>query len=183
MTNIPYLEDIESQQERVRRALISSMPFWLTVTRIMQLLLAFTVLVLTGYTVSIFGGDFFHTFGISFLAFVWTIVFMLYIFITPERAPKLYYYRVHIILEIITTAFWIATVSLIAWECQTWDAAEDVVYDSLTPAEASLVNSLPNQWSGVTALRVALAMATINTLLFATTMFISKLHLEAYPRS
>ncbi|KUJ18645.1 uncharacterized protein LY89DRAFT_667722 [Mollisia scopiformis] len=166
------LEDVEIQQESTRRALISSRPFWLTMSRVLQLLLAFTNLILTGYAVSIFGGDFFHTFGISFLAFVWTVVFMLYIFITPERAPKLYFYRVHIILEIITTAFWIVTLALLAWECQTWDAAEDVVNDSLTEAEAALVNSLPNQWSGVTAFRVALAFATMETILFSTTMFI-----------
>ncbi|CZR50310.1 uncharacterized protein PAC_00182 [Phialocephala subalpina] len=175
------LEDVESQQEWVRRALISSMPFWLTVIRIAQLLLAFTVLVLTGYVVSVFGGDYFHTFGISFLAFVWTIVFMLYIFVTPERAPKLYYYRVHIILEIIATAFWITSVSLLAWECQTWDAAEDVLYDSLTEAEAALVNSLPNQWSGIAALRVALAFASLETVLFATTMFISDCFFNQQP--
>jgi hypothetical protein len=77
------------------------------------------------------------------------------------------------ILEIVATAFWIATVALLAWECQAWDAAEDVVYDSLTPAEAALVNSLPHQWAGVTSFRVALAMATMETILFATTMFIS----------
>lgn len=63
--------------------------------------------------------------------------------------------------------------ALLAWECQTWDAAEDVVYDSLTPAEAALVNSLPHQWAGVTSFRVALGMATMETILFATTMFIS----------
>ncbi|KAF8848330.1 hypothetical protein BDZ45DRAFT_753975 [Acephala macrosclerotiorum] len=167
------LEDVESQQEWIRRALIPSMPFWLTVIRIAQLLLAFTVLVLAGYVVSVFGGDYVHTFGISFLVFVWTIVFMLYIFITPERGPKMYYYRVHIILEIITTAFWVASVSLLAWECQTWDTVEDVVYDNPTEAEAALVNSLPNQRSGIAALRVASAFATLENVLFATTMFIN----------
>ncbi|KAL5320339.1 hypothetical protein ACEPPN_011140 [Leptodophora sp. 'Broadleaf-Isolate-01'] len=68
--------DIErSDQEMVRRTLLSSMSFWLTITRMLQIALSFTVLFCTGYTANIFLGD--------------------WIFVTPRRFPKAYQYKVH----------------------------------------------------------------------------------------
>lgn len=54
-----------------------------------------------------------------------------------------------------------------------WDAAQNVVNDSFTPAEAAMVNSLPHEGSAVAAFRAALAFASMETLLFAATMFMS----------
>ncbi|KAH7400349.1 hypothetical protein BKA64DRAFT_744974, partial [Cadophora sp. MPI-SDFR-AT-0126] len=155
--------DIErSDQEMVRRTLVSSMSFWLIITRLLQITLSFTVLFCTGYTANIFHGDWFHTFGLSFVTFIVTMLFMFYIFVIPRRFPKVYQYRVHIAMEIFVTCLWIATVALLSWECQTWDAAEDVVSDVLSSEQAAMVNSLPNQDSGILSLRAATALASIN---------------------
>lgn len=77
-------------------------------------------------------------------------------------------------MEIFVTCLWIATVALLSWECQTWDAAEDVVSDVLTTEQAAMVNSLPNQDSGILSLRAATALASINCVFWAVTLFICK---------
>ncbi|KAK0108593.1 hypothetical protein ONS95_003390 [Cadophora gregata] len=165
--------DIErSNQEMIRQTLISSMSFWLTIARLLQISLSFTVLFCTGYTANIFLGDWFHTFGLSFVTFVVTMLFMFYIFVTPRRFPKVYQYRVHIAMEIFVTCHWIATVALLSWECQTWDAAEDVVSDVLSYEPSDTVHSLPHQDSGIRSLRAATALASINCVLWAITLFI-----------
>ncbi|KAH7364782.1 hypothetical protein BKA65DRAFT_591067 [Rhexocercosporidium sp. MPI-PUGE-AT-0058] len=165
--------DIErSDQEVVRRALVSSMSFWLIISRLLQIALSFTVLFCTGYTANIFFGDWFHTFGLSFVTFIITMLFMFYIFVTPRKFPKVYQYKVHIAMEIFVTCLWIATVALLSWECQTWDAAEDVVSDVFSSEQAAMFISLPNQDSGILSLRAATALASINCAFWAVTLFI-----------
>ena len=77
-------------------------------------------------------------------------------------------------MEIFVTCLWIATVALLSWECQTWDAAEDVVSDVLSTEQAAMLNSLPNQDSGILSLRAATALASINCVFWAVTLFICK---------
>ncbi|KAL2060275.1 hypothetical protein VTL71DRAFT_9670 [Oculimacula yallundae] len=185
--------DIErSDQEMVRRTLVSSMSFWLTITRLLQIVwifipesfidklyqilrenqtLSFTVLFCTGFTAYIFLGDWLHTFDLSFLTFIVTMLFMTYIFVGPRRFPKVYQYKVHIAMEIFVTCLWIATVALLSWECQTWDAAEKVVSDVLSSEQFALVNSLPNQDMGIHSLRAATVLASVNCIFWAFTLF------------
>ncbi|KAG4430210.1 hypothetical protein IFR05_014312 [Cadophora sp. M221] len=173
--------DIErSDQEMVRRTLLSSMSFWLTITRMLQIALSFTVLFCTGYTANIFLGDWFHTFGLSFVTFIITMLFMFYVRSPVYNNAELFggsankpEYRSSA-MEIFVTCLWIATVALLSWECQTWDAAEDVVSDVLSSEQAALVNSLPNQDSGILSLRAATALASINCVFWAVTLFICK---------
>lgn len=82
-------------------------------------------------------------------------------------------------MEIFVTCLWIATVALLSWECQTWDAAEDVVSDVLSSEQAALVNSLPNQDSGILSLRAATALASINCVFWAVTLFVCKFRSES----
>ena len=77
-------------------------------------------------------------------------------------------------IEALVTCFWIGTVALLSWECQTRDAAEDVVSDVFTADEVVGMDSTPNQDAGMRSLRAATALASINCVLFAVTLLVCK---------
>ncbi|CZS94827.1 uncharacterized protein RCO7_06532 [Rhynchosporium graminicola] len=167
--------DIErSDQEMIHRTLVASISFWLTIIRLLQIALSFTVLFCTGFTAHILLGDWFHTFGLSFVTFIVAMLFMTYVFVGPQRFRKVYQYKVHIAMEIFVTCLWIATVALLSWECQTWDAASDIVGDFLSSELAAMAEALPNQDMGILSLQAATALASINCVFWAFTLFMCK---------
>ncbi|CZT11270.1 uncharacterized protein RAG0_15455 [Rhynchosporium agropyri] len=150
--------DIErSDQEMIHRTLVASISFWLTIIRLLQNALSFTVLFCTGFTAHILLGDWFHTFGLSFVTFIVAMLFMTYS-----------------AMEIFVTSLWIATVALLSWECQTWDAASDIVGDFLSSELAAMAEALPNQDMGILSLQAATALASINCVFWAFTLFMCK---------
>ncbi|XMA20670.1 hypothetical protein WAI453_013461 [Rhynchosporium graminicola] len=74
-------------------------------------------------------------------------------------------------MEIFVTCLWIATVALLSWECQTWDAASDIVGDFLSSELAAMAEALPNQDMGILSLQAATALASINCVFWAFTLF------------
>ncbi|KAH6678740.1 hypothetical protein B0J14DRAFT_330961 [Halenospora varia] len=170
------IEDEENLQavmeDGERRSWALRMTVWVAVLRILQLAIGFTTLVLTGYVVHVFGGDYFHSFSMTFFTFIWTLLFMGYIFITRDYIPKCYFYWLHIASEIFTLLFWLTSFSLLIWECQTWDTAQDAIVTTLSGEEVAAINSLPNQGPAIVSLRVATAMACVNWILFGTTLCI-----------
>jgi len=160
----------DSEQEGSQSRWTRRIPFLVAVMRPFQLILAFIILCLTGYIVKVFGGDFAHTFASSIISFAWSIMLLLYIFITPLRVPKLYKRWVHYCLETLTLVVWVVTFALLVGECQSWDAAEDAVADVLTPEEAAAINSIPGQDSAIKALRAATWLSGGNSVFFFLTL-------------
>ncbi|CZT47879.1 uncharacterized protein RSE6_08501 [Rhynchosporium secalis] len=188
--------DIErSDQEMIHRTLVASISFWLTIIRLLQIALSFTVLFCIGFTAHILLGDWFHTFGLSFVTFIVAMLFMTYAGLRwaskvslslPIQSPHVSIHLLEIdhpndltnvitsAMEIFVTCLWIATVALLSWECQTWDAASDIVGDFLSSELAAMAEALPNQDMGILSLQAATALASINCVFWAFTLFMCK---------
>jgi len=132
---VNYSENVYVRRGLDGRSHIPALPFWLAIVRVIQLLLAFLVLVLTAYSSATFSNDgtdgnlivqtLFPGYNMSFFTFAWTILFLLYIFLTPLIYPKFYHSYAHLGLEFLTVIFWLTTFALLADECKWWVAEQD----------------------------------------------------------
>jgi len=131
---VNYHENVLQRRGTSGRDHIPALPFWLAIIRILQLVFAFLVLVLTAYSSNAFGGDsdgstlvntFFPGYSMSFFSFAWTLLFLLYILLTPLAFPKFYHSYAHLVLEFLTVVFWLTTFALLADECKWWVAEQN----------------------------------------------------------
>ncbi|KAG9229989.1 hypothetical protein BJ875DRAFT_488407 [Amylocarpus encephaloides] len=166
-------DEQESLVPPPRTSIWKTRNLWLAVLRMSQLLVGFTAVCLAGFTAHVFLGDWFHTFTFTLFTFIWTIGFLAYVYITLIWFPKLYSYWAHLGLEIVTLIFWLASFSLLIWECQTWDGAQIALVDTLEPEYVAAINSLPKQDAAIAALRAATALTCVNWILFGGTLIVS----------
>ncbi|KAH8655100.1 hypothetical protein BGZ60DRAFT_532720 [Tricladium varicosporioides] len=139
--------------------------------RTVQLTVGFTTLFLTGYAASIFQGDFFHTFALTFASFSWTLLLLILIFILPHWFPKWNFYWGRLGVEIITLILWLSSFSLLVWECTAGDAAFAVFGDSGNTEFVAYVTASSIK-SAIIGLKVATGLACINWVAFAATFVI-----------
>jgi len=177
-----YQENVLERRGTSGRDHIPALPFWLAIVRVAQLILAFLVLVLAAYADSVFGGnsvssfinDAFPGYAMSFFTFAWTVLFFLYIFLTPLAFPQFYLSYAHIGLEFLTVIFWLTSFALLADESKYWSDLQDILSrekktESLYGVDYS--NGQLNKWiTAAKASRAATGLAAIVWLLFMFTL-------------
>jgi len=186
---VNYHENVYSRRGTIGRDHIPALPFWVAIIRVVQLIFAFLVLVLTAYASNTFGGspggsnvvnDLFPGYSMSFFTFAWTVLFLLYIFLTPLAFPHFYHSYAHLGLEFLTVVFWLTTFALLANECQWWSAEQsgledlkkagndlaDLGYTGYTGYSNSWINKL---LAASKSSRAATGLAAINWILFMVT--------------
>jgi len=144
----------------------------MAILRIVQVIFALIVLILAAYAGSVFGADYFEGYAMSFFTFAWTIIFFIYIFVTPIFFPELYLYWAHLALEFLTTIFWLVTFALLAQEVQAWDAAESAI-DEVNSIDAQYgihIKYFAHADAGIKASKAATAIGAIEWLLFVITL-------------
>jgi len=112
---VNYNENVYVRRGVDGRSHIPALPFWMAIIRVVQLVLAFLTLILCAYASTVFGGSsssaalavqtIFPGYNMSFFTFAWTVLFMLYIFLTPLVYPKFYLSYAHLGLEFLTVIF------------------------------------------------------------------------------
>ncbi|KAF4625913.1 hypothetical protein G7Y89_g12251 [Cudoniella acicularis] len=160
-----YEETYEARENRRRSSQSSSQ---LSITFIT---IAFIDLVLTGYIITVFDGDTFHSFALTFISFTWTFFFMLYIFITPSWLPAFYHYWTHLGLEITAFALWISDFSLLCWETMLGDGTLGVYSTGLDPTLAASA-ARPIVKVAVDCGKAADVLSCLNWILFGTTLIL-----------
>jgi len=131
---VNYHENVYMRRGVDGRSHIPAMPFWMAIVRVVQLLFAFLVMVLAAYADATFskqndGTEFvvrtlLPGYSMTYFTFAWTILFFLYIFLTPLMFPKFYHSYAHLGLEFVTIVFWLTTFALLADETKWWDVEE-----------------------------------------------------------
>jgi len=98
-------------------------------------------------------------YGMAFFTFVWTVLFFLYIYLTPRFLPHLYLFWGHVAFEATVVIFWLTTFALLADYTRAWDAWSFGYWGGV----GGMVNST----------KAATAFAVLNWLLFCITLFVS----------
>lgn len=111
----------------------------------------------------------------SFFTFSWTVLFMLYIFLTPLVFPKFYNSYAHIPLEFVTMIFWLTSFALLADETKYWSLIQKS-YEDAKKAESQFddyydvdTHDADKYISASKASRAATGLAAIVWLLFMVT--------------
>jgi hypothetical protein len=99
-------------------------PLWVVILRIVQLVLAFIILVLAAFSASklsvVWSGH-----GMAFFTFSWTILYLAYLAVSTRVVPLAYNMWAHIGLESLTVLWWLVTWALLASEAAGWDWIDD----------------------------------------------------------
>lgn len=90
---------------------IPSQPLWIAIIRGIQGLFSLLVLALAANAASDLYLD---GYGMAIFTFIWTVLFLLYIFLAPRFMPNLYYFWAHVALEVLTVIWWLVTFALLA---------------------------------------------------------------------
>lgn len=169
---VDYHENVYARRGLDGRSHIPALPFWVALIRIAQFILALIVLILAAYASSVFGSDYFPGYGMTFFVFSWTILFLIYIFVTPLWYPELYLYWAHLGLEITTVIFWLVAWALLAQEASAWNAvqgAENAINQAIQDSGVQV-----DIWSAgnhaIAATKAAAALGAITWLLFVVTL-------------
>jgi len=173
-------ENLYSARGEDGRDHIPAMPFWIAIIRAFQLLFAIIVLALCAYAGSVLGFTFWEGYSMSIFTFCWTLLFFIYIFVTPLWFPKIYLYWAHLGLEILTTIFWLTSFALLAQEEQGWGAfnnAQNEINSALGDLGASdgsdigiNFDFIPKFKSANNATKGAEGLAAVNWILFIVTL-------------
>ncbi|KAH8593821.1 hypothetical protein B0O99DRAFT_688258 [Bisporella sp. PMI_857] len=184
---VNYQENVLARRGLDGRAHIPALPFWVAIIRVFQLLLAVVVLGCSAYAYHTFNGDeisgytdIFRAYSFSFFAFSWTILFILYIFVTPLFLPKFYLYWAHIVLEALTLLWWMVTFALFADMIQSswWKYYESLI-DSASQLEDTAQDygysygsnsAIDSFKAAIGTTKAALALSVINWVLFIVTL-------------
>lgn len=130
---------------------IPAQPLWMTIIRGVQALFNLLVLALAANAASYYYLD---GYGMAFFTFVWTVLFLLYIFLAPRFMPHLYHFWVHVGLEVLTAIWWLITMALLAHYTRAWSGRRYGYWRS------GIADST----------RAATAFAVLNWLLFLVTL-------------
>lgn len=186
---VNYNENVYTRRGTIGRDHIPALPFWVAILRVVQFIFAFIVLVLTAYASNTFGGSpggsivvntLFPGYSMSFFTFAWTVLFLLYIFLTPLAYPRFYHSYAHLGLEFLTVVFWLTTFALLANESSWWSDEQtglndlkqagndlnDLGYTGYTGYDNSEINKL---LAASKSSRAAAGLAAIEWILFIVT--------------
>jgi len=181
---VNYHENVYVRRGADGRGHIPALPFWMAIIRVVQLIFAFIVLVLAAYAYSTLKKDsgylgsyvldnYFPGFDFSFFAFAWTVVFFLYLSITPLVYPKFYHSYAHLPLEFLTVLWWLVTFALLADRVKYFEALQNSLEDSKHIADEVGVEissgTIDNELAASKCARAATGLACIVWLLFMVT--------------
>lgn len=132
---------------------IPAQPFWIFILRIIQAI--FNVIVL-GLAANAADYYYLDGYGMAIFTFIWTLLFLLYIFLTPRFFPRFYYFWGHIAFEATVWVFWLVTFALLAHYTRAWSG----------------IGYGYRWWGGglVDSTRAATAFAVLNWVLFSVTL-------------
>ncbi|KAH8679539.1 hypothetical protein BGZ60DRAFT_524763 [Tricladium varicosporioides] len=164
-----YEEEAQEDRRCIRNSQLSVS---FIILRILQLIIGFITLVLTGYIITVFNGDTFHSFALTFISFTWTFSFMIYIFVTPLWLPTFYHLWTHLGLEIVAFSLWLSDFSLLSWEIMLGDGTLAVYSLGLDPTLAASA-AQPSTKVAVRCGKAAAVLTLLNWILLATTVIIS----------
>lgn len=92
---------------------IPAQPLWLFIVRCFQFLLALIILALSAWAGGTIG-FFYAGFGVGIFAFVWTLLFLIYIEVSTFFAPVAYNKYIHLVLECLAVIFWLSAFASLA---------------------------------------------------------------------
>ncbi|KAH8904641.1 hypothetical protein BR93DRAFT_930101 [Coniochaeta sp. PMI_546] len=108
------------------RAHIPAQPVWSAVAlRIVQLILAFIILVMTAYAASQFGTGDLAGFGLAWFTFILTVGYIIYLGVSLFNATHIYNYWVQLVLESLLVIFWLCTWAVLASEASDLSPFDD----------------------------------------------------------
>jgi len=179
---VNFNENLYGRRGTDGRTHIPALPFWVAIIRVIQLIFAFLVLVLAAYAGSVFpswfDSNWFPGYAMSYFTFAWTLLFLIYIFLSPLFFPRIYHYWIHLGLEFLTTVFWLTTFALLANESSIWTAEQDAInlansassqIDQLTGADVKF-GSFSKEEHAIKTSRAATAFAALDWVLFMVTL-------------
>jgi len=173
-------ENVYYRRGEEGRGHIPALPLWMAIVRIVQFVLTLLIMILAAYASSVFGAGFFPGYGMSFFVFVWTLAFLVYIFVTPLWLPRFYLYWVQLGLEITTVIFWLSTFALLADEAAGWGAVQGALDDVNNDFDGSENDFFPH-WNGaINATKAAAALGAINWALFVFTLVMFSISLHKF---
>ncbi|KUJ14932.1 uncharacterized protein LY89DRAFT_735988 [Mollisia scopiformis] len=171
---VDYNENVYGRRGLDGRSHIPALPFWVALIRIAQFILALITLILAGYASGVFGAGYFPGYGMTFFTFAWTVLFLLYIFVTPLWFPQVYLYWAHLGFEIATVIFWLVTFALLAQEAAVWNAfstADAELNTALSEAGSNAI-VFPHWDQAIKATKAAAGIGALTWLLFIVTLVV-----------
>lgn len=147
---------------------IVALPGFVTIIRVVQLVLTILVLALVGNTINGFGGASYAIEPLSFMIFVcvWTLLVNAYLLATPLFLPVAYNMWAHLALECVSWLFWLAGFAAVADWASTW---------------ANIFSGSTGKIFGYWATSAAgAAMGAINWILFTITLVFFSLRLHKH---
>jgi len=170
---VNYNENVYGRRGLDGRDHIPALPFWVALIRIAQFILALIVVILIGYASSVFGAAFIPGYGMTFFTFAWTVIFLLYIFITPLWYPEAYHYWAHLGFETTLVVFWLVTWALLAQEASEIDSVVSLDNQALADAGLNLGDIFPTSWThAINATKAGAALGALTWLLFIITLVV-----------
>jgi len=109
----------------------------------------------------------------TFFTFSWTILLLLYIFVTPLWYPQAYLYWAHLGFEITTVIFWLVTFALLAQEAAAFDVisgAENDINQGLSDTGVQII--WPNWKAAINSTKAAAGLGALTWLLFIITLIV-----------
>ncbi|KAE8446768.1 hypothetical protein EG329_011673 [Mollisiaceae sp. DMI_Dod_QoI] len=179
---VDYNENVYARRGLDGRSHIPELPFWVALIRIAQFILALIVLILAAYASSVFGADYFAGYGMTFFTFSWTILFLIYILVTPLWFPQFYLYWAHLGFEITTVVFWLTAWALLAQEASAWNAfqsAEDLENQDIADSGVQ-IDVFPHSKQAIGATKGAAGLGALTWLLFVITLVVFSFFLHKH---
>jgi hypothetical protein len=144
------------------RAHVPPQPVWSAFgMRIVQLVLAFIILVMTAYAADKFGTSDLAGFGLAWFTFILTLGYIVYLGVSLFVAPHIYHYWAQLALESLLVIFWLCT-----WAVLASEAAALSPYGGLVFYYGSSWRSAVNCMKASAALGALLWVTFIITLVF-----------------
>ncbi|CAK7566785.1 MAG: hypothetical protein SEPTF4163_004737 [Sporothrix epigloea] len=139
-----------------------SLPKWIIVIRVCQLVLAFILLVLTAYAASKLGSGA-AGFGLTWFTFIFTVLYFVYLGVSLSAARSAYHPVIHLILEFLVNVFWLSSWAVLASEASSISTVEHYYNGFLV--------LLPSGYrSALNCVKAAAALGAILWVLFCITL-------------
>ncbi|KAB5536212.1 hypothetical protein GE09DRAFT_1249905 [Coniochaeta sp. 2T2.1] len=108
------------------RTHVPAQPVWSAFgMRVVQLLLAFIILVMTAYAADQFGTSGLAGFGLAWFTFILTLGYIIYLAVSLFVTPQIYNYWAQLVLESLLVIFWLCTWAVLASEAAQLSPFDD----------------------------------------------------------
>jgi len=112
----------------------------------------------------------------TFFTFAWTVLFLIYIFVTPLWYPEAYHYWAHLGFESTLTVFWLVTWALLAQEASELNTIlvdENNANQALADSGVDIGNLFTTSWNhAISATKAGAGLGALTWLLFVITLVV-----------